>query len=113
MARIAIPAWAKAAGKRYSLAAYGHRASRQLYWRVGCGPVVSKLTSFTRRALVFVAAKCLHRVAVSREHHRAKTDRLDAELVKRAFIVWLRGEPNHCSMVPIPNLEEEDTGSMG
>ena len=28
MARIATPAWAKAAGKQYSLAAYGHRASR-------------------------------------------------------------------------------------
>jgi transposase len=30
------------------------------------------------------------------------------ELLKRAFIGWLRGEPNHCSMVPIPSLEEED-----
>ena len=47
-------------------------------------------------------------IAVSREHQRAKTDRLDAELLKRAFIGWLRGEPNHCSMVPIPSLEEED-----
>ena len=33
MARIATPAWAKAAGKQYSLAAYGHRASRRLYVR--------------------------------------------------------------------------------
>ena len=33
MARIATPAWAKAAGKQYSLAAYGHRASRRLYSR--------------------------------------------------------------------------------
>jgi transposase len=47
-------------------------------------------------------------IAVSREHRRAKTDRLDTELLKRAFIGWLRGEPNHCSMVPIPSLEEED-----
>src|SRR5271169_3034666 len=47
-------------------------------------------------------------VAVSREHRRAKTDRLDTELLKRAFIGWLRGEPNHCSMVQIPSLEEED-----
>src|SRR6266404_5707029 len=31
-------------------------------------------------------------VAVSREHRRAKTDRLDAELLKRAFLGWLRGE---------------------
>jgi transposase len=47
-------------------------------------------------------------IAVSREHRRAKTDRLDTELLKRAFIGWLRGEPNHCSMVPIPSLEEKD-----
>ena len=29
-------------------------------------------------------------VAVSREHRRAKTDRLDTELLKRAFLGWLR-----------------------
>ena len=28
-------------------------------------------------------------VAVSREHRRAKTDRLDTELLKRAFLGWL------------------------
>ncbi|MGH6846785.1 MAG: hypothetical protein ACREC0_04900 [Methylocella sp.] len=47
-------------------------------------------------------------IAVSRESRRAKTDRLDTEFLKRAFIGWLRGKPNHCSMAPIPNLEEED-----
>src|SRR3954464_14999121 len=47
-------------------------------------------------------------VAVSREHRRAKTDRLDTELLKRAFLGWLRGEPKHCSMVAIPTLDEED-----
>jgi transposase len=47
-------------------------------------------------------------VAVSREHRRAKTDRLDTELLKRAFIGWLRGEPDHCGMAEIPTLEEED-----
>jgi transposase len=35
-------------------------------------------------------------VAVSREHRRAKTDRLDTELLKRVFLGWLRGEPDHC-----------------
>ena len=48
-------------------------------------------------------------VAVSREHRRAKTDRLDTELLKRAFLGWLRGAPRHCSMARIPTLEEEDT----
>jgi transposase len=47
-------------------------------------------------------------VAVSREHRRAKTDRLDTELLKRAFLGWLRGEPDHCSMAAIPTLEQED-----
>jgi len=47
-------------------------------------------------------------IAVSREHRRAKTDRLDTELLMRAFLGWLRGEKRHCSMVAIPTIEEED-----
>src|SRR6267142_1443838 len=47
-------------------------------------------------------------VAVSREHRRAKTDRLDTELLKRGFLGWLRGERGHCSMVRIPTIAEED-----
>ena len=47
-------------------------------------------------------------VAVSREHRRAKTDRLDAELLKRAFLGWLRGERDHCKMVAIPTIKDED-----
>src|SRR4051812_15488157 len=44
----------------------------------------------------------------SREHRRAKTDRLDTALLKRVFLGWLRGEPGHCTMAAIPTLEEED-----
>ena len=47
-------------------------------------------------------------VAVSREHRRAKTDRLDTALLKRVFLGWLRGEPEHCHMAAIPTLEQED-----
>jgi len=47
-------------------------------------------------------------VAVPREHRRAKTDRLDTELLKRAFLGWLRGEPDHCNMAALPTIEEED-----
>ena len=47
-------------------------------------------------------------IPVSREHRRAKTDRLDTGLLLRAVLGWLRGEPKHCSMVAIPTLEEED-----
>jgi transposase len=41
-------------------------------------------------------------VAVSREHRRAKTDRLDTELLKRGFSGRLRGERGHCSMMRVP-----------
>ena len=47
-------------------------------------------------------------VAVSREHRRAKTDRLDTALLMRVFLGWLRGERGHCGMVAIPTIEEED-----
>jgi transposase len=47
-------------------------------------------------------------VAVSREHRRAKTDRLDTERLKRAFLGWLRGEREHCKMAAIPTFAEED-----
>jgi transposase len=47
-------------------------------------------------------------IAVSREHRRAKTDRLDTEHLKRVVLGWLRGEPDHCRMVAIPTIEEED-----
>ena len=49
-------------------------------WRAGCARGVE--------------AHVIHpaRVAVSREHWRAKTDRLDTELLMRAFVGWLGGE---------------------
>jgi transposase len=47
-------------------------------------------------------------VAVSRERKRAKTDRLDAAMLLRVLLGWLRGERGHCSMVAIPSLAEED-----
>jgi transposase len=47
-------------------------------------------------------------IPVKRDYRRAKTDRLDTALLMRAFLGWLRGEPDHCSMAAIPTLEEED-----
>ena len=47
-------------------------------------------------------------VAVSREHRRAKTDRLDTGMLMRVFLGWLRGERGHCGMVAIPTLDGED-----
>ncbi len=47
-------------------------------------------------------------IPVSREQRRAKTDRLDIGLLKRAILGWLRGEKKHCTMAAIPTLDEED-----
>ena len=47
-------------------------------------------------------------IPVSREHRRAKSDRLDLGLLQRAFLGWLRGERKHCSMVAVPTRAEED-----
>src|SRR5208283_3388892 len=45
---------------------------------------------------------------ISREHKRAKTDRLDTAMLMRVFLGWLRGERGHCGMVAVPTIEEED-----
>jgi transposase len=47
-------------------------------------------------------------VPVSRPGRRAKSDRIDVDLLMRTLLAWLRGEPRACSMVPIPDLAEED-----
>src|SRR3979490_623316 len=47
-------------------------------------------------------------VAVSREHRRAKTDRLHTQLPKGGFLGWLRGERGHCTMARTPTITEED-----
>jgi transposase len=47
-------------------------------------------------------------VLVDRRARRAKTDALDVEMLMRTLLAWLRGEPGVCSMVPIPDVAEED-----
>src|SRR4051812_29846429 len=44
-------------------------------------------------------------VAVPREHRRAKTDRLDTEMVKRALLGWVRGGRGPCTPAAIPTAE--------
>ena len=36
-----------------------------------------------------------------------ETDRLDTELLKRAFLGWLHGESRHCSMAMVPRLKRK------
>ena len=47
-------------------------------------------------------------VAVDRRMRRAKSDGIDAELLLRTLLAWIRGEPRVCSMVPIPDEADED-----
>lgn len=47
-------------------------------------------------------------VPVDRRMRRAKSDGIDAELLLRTLLAWLRGEPRVCSMVPIPDESDED-----
>lgn len=45
---------------------------------------------------------------VNRRARRAKTDRIDVERMLRALGRYLRGEPDACSMVRVPSVEQED-----
>ena len=47
-------------------------------------------------------------IPVERRGRRAKTDRIDLDMLLRTLLAWLRGEPRVCSMVRIPSETEED-----
>src|SRR2546423_2883810 len=89
---------AEKAGRRIERTAVAFEAGRDGFW------LARWLRTRSIEAHVIHASS----VAVSREHRRAKTDRLDTELLKRAFLGWLRGERDHCKMVAIPTLAQED-----
>src|ERR1035441_2649150 len=89
---------AEKAGRRIERIVVAFEAGRDGFW------LARWLKARSIEAHVIHAAS----VAVSREHRRAKTDRLDSELLKRAFLGWLRGERDHCKMVAIPTIKDED-----
>jgi transposase len=86
------------AGRNINRVAVAFEAGRDGFW------LARWLQAHDVEAYVIHASS----IAVSREHRRAKTDRLDTDHLKRAFIGWLRGEPDHCHMAAIPTLEQED-----
>jgi transposase len=47
-------------------------------------------------------------IPVDRRARRAKSDGIDAELLLRSLLAWLRGEPRVCSMIPVPAESDED-----
>src|SRR5437762_12726060 len=89
---------AEKAGRRIERIAVAFEAGRDGFW------LARWLRARDIEAHVIHASS----IAVSREHRRAKTDRLDTELLKRAFLGWLRGERDHCKMVAVPTIEDED-----
>jgi len=52
-------------------------------------------------------------IAVSRRYRRAKTDRIDGEILIRTLLAWVRGEPRVCSMVRVPTIDDEDVRRIG
>lgn len=94
---------AERTGRRITRIAVAYEAGRDGFW----------LARWLRAKGIEAHVIHASSVAVSREHRRAKTDRLDTEMLKRAFLGWLRGEREHCKMVVIPTLTEEDAKRPG
>ena len=47
-------------------------------------------------------------IAVEQRSRRAKTDRIDGELLLRTLMAYLRGEPRGVRIVRVPSVEQED-----
>jgi transposase len=47
-------------------------------------------------------------IAVEQRSRRAKTDRIDGELLVRTLMAYLRGEPRVVRVVRVPSVEQED-----
>ena len=89
---------AKKAGRTITRIAVAYEAGRDGFW----------LARWLRARGIETYVIHPTSIPVKRDHRRAKTDRLDTALLMRAFLGWLRGEADHCSMAAIPTLEEED-----
>jgi len=66
-------------------------------WRGGCGRPVLTRRSSTPTALRF-------RASIAGPKPTGSIRRC----LKRVSLGWLRGEPDHCQMIAVPSLEEED-----
>jgi transposase len=89
---------AERAGKRVGRVVVAYEAGRDGFW------LARWLIERGMEAYVIQPSS----VPVDRRARRAKTDALDVEMLLRATLAWLRGEPRVCSMVPIPGEAEED-----
>ena len=87
-----------AAGKEINRIAVAYETGRDSFW----------LARWLRARGIDAHVIHATSVAISREHRRAKTDRIDTAMLRRGFLGWLRGEPGHCSMAIVPTVAEED-----
>ena len=89
---------AVAAGRKINRIAVAYETGRDGFW----------LARWLRNRGIDAHVIHATSVAISREHRRAKTDRIDTAMLRRGFLGWLRGEPGHCSMAVVPSVAEED-----
>jgi transposase len=102
----AIERWkaeAAKAGKTIARVVVGYEAGRDGFW------IARELTALGIEAQVMQAAS----IPVERKGRRAKTDRIDLDMLLRTLLAWLRGEPRVCTMVRVPSIEEEDARRPG
>ncbi|MFZ3181918.1 MAG: IS110 family transposase [Methylocystis silviterrae] len=85
-------------GRPISRVIMTHEAGRDGFW----------LARFLQRRGVEVQVMQASSLPVDRRARRAKTDVIDAEMLLRTLLAWLRGEPRVCSMVPIPSEADEE-----
>jgi transposase len=91
------------AGKTIARVVAAYEAGRDGFW------IARELSSQGIEAHVMQPAS----IPVERKGRRAKTDRIDLDMLLRTLLAWLRGEPRVCTMVRVPSLEEEDARRPG
>jgi transposase len=97
----AIERWkaeATAAGRCVRRVVLTYEAGRDGFW----------IARFLRHRDIEVHIMHPASIPVERRGRRAKTDRLDLDMLLRTLLAWLRGEPRACSMVNVPSQAEED-----
>src|SRR5271154_6095862 len=91
------------AGKTIARVVVAYEAGRDGFW------IARELTERGVEAHVMQPAS----IPVERKGRRAKTDRIDLDMLLRTLLAWLRGEPRVCAMVRVPSEEEEDARRPG
>jgi transposase len=93
-----LKARAAAAGHPVAPVILTHEAGRDGFW----------LARYLIRRGVEVCVMQPSSLPVDRRARRPKTDVIDDEMLLRALMAWLRGEPRVCSMVPVPSEADEE-----